>query len=55
MGHLQSRRGAADPNKSTTALRALKVVEVLAEARAPLAASEVAAIIGTDAARPIAC
>ena len=48
MGRLQSRRGAADPNKSTTALRALKVVEVLAEARAPLAASEVAAIIGTE-------
>ena len=45
---MQSRRRAADPNKSTTALRALKVVEVLAQARAPLAAAEVAGIIGTE-------
>lgn len=48
MGPIRSRRRAADPNKSTTALRALKVVEVLAEARAPLAAAEVAGIIGTE-------
>jgi len=38
----------ADPNKSTTALRALRVVEVLAAARAPLSAAEVGAIIGTE-------
>jgi len=45
---MRSQRRAADSNKSTTALRALKVVEVLSEASAPLAAAEVAGIIGTE-------
>lgn len=48
MARTRSQRRAADPNRSTTALRALKVVEVLSEARVPLAATEVAAIIGTE-------
>jgi DNA-binding IclR family transcriptional regulator len=37
-----------DPNKSATALRALRVVEVLAEARTPLSAAQVAGIIETE-------
>jgi DNA-binding IclR family transcriptional regulator len=37
-----------DPNKSATALRALKVLEVLAAAPAPLSAVEVAALIATE-------
>ena len=48
LGRHPTQLKTADPNKSTTALRALRVVEVLAEARAPLSASEVASIIETE-------
>jgi DNA-binding IclR family transcriptional regulator len=41
-------REAIDPNKSATALRALKVLEALAQSRHALSASEVAAIIGVE-------
>jgi DNA-binding IclR family transcriptional regulator len=37
-----------DSNKSTTALRALKVLEILGETRAPRSVAEVAAGIGAD-------
>ena len=42
------RRGTVDPNKSTTALRALRVLETLAQARGALSAAEVAGIIGAE-------
>jgi DNA-binding IclR family transcriptional regulator len=45
---MHARRETTDPNKSATALRALKVLEVLAQARAPLSAVEVASIIGAE-------
>jgi DNA-binding IclR family transcriptional regulator len=45
---MEARREAVDPNKSATALRALKVLEVLAQARAPLSAAEVAGVIGAE-------
>ena len=41
-------RRSVDPNKSTTALRALKVLEVLAQARAPASAAEVGERIGAE-------
>jgi DNA-binding IclR family transcriptional regulator len=41
-------RDAIDPNKSATALRALKVLEALAQSRHALSASEVAGIIGVE-------
>ena len=37
-----------DPNKSTTAIRALRVLEVLGERRRPVSAAEVATSIGVD-------
>ncbi|WP_439578557.1 IclR family transcriptional regulator [Elioraea sp.] len=37
-----------DPNRSATALRALKVLETLAESRAPLPVAKVAEAIGAD-------
>ena len=43
-----TRRGTVDPNKSTTALRALRVLETLAQARGALSAAEVAKIIGAE-------
>jgi DNA-binding IclR family transcriptional regulator len=45
---MSTRREAIDPNKSATALRALKVLEALAHSRGALSASEVAAIIGAE-------
>ena len=45
---MHARREIVDPNKSATALRALKVLEVLAQARAPLSAAEVAGVIGAE-------
>lgn len=45
---MHERRAAVDPNRSATALRALKVLEVLAQARAPVSAAEVAERIGTE-------
>lgn len=44
---MRSRRGR-DPNKSTTAVRALKVLEALAQAREPLAPAQVGSRIGAD-------
>jgi DNA-binding IclR family transcriptional regulator len=41
-------REVIDPNKSATALRALKVLEALAQSRHALSASEVAGIIGVE-------
>jgi DNA-binding IclR family transcriptional regulator len=41
-------RRARDSNKSTTALRALKVLEILGGSRAPLSVAEVAGGIGAD-------
>ncbi len=43
-----TQREAIDPNKSATALRALKVLEALAQARGALSAAEVAGIIGAE-------
>jgi DNA-binding IclR family transcriptional regulator len=40
--------GKIDPNKSATALRALRVLEILGEAREPLGVAEVASGIGAD-------
>ena len=45
---MHARRESVDPNKSATALRALKVLEVLAQARSALSAAEVAGIIGAE-------
>lgn len=45
---MQITRDAIDPNKSATALRALKVLEALAESRDALSAAEVADIIGAE-------
>lgn len=45
---MHARREPVDPNKSTTALRALKVLETLAQARGPLSAAEVAGVIGAE-------
>lgn len=45
---MRRRRGTADPNKSTTALRALRVLETLAQARGALSTTEVAGIIGAE-------
>lgn len=45
---MRARRKTVDPNKSATALRALKVLEVLSEARAPISAAEVAVVIGAE-------
>jgi DNA-binding IclR family transcriptional regulator len=45
---MQIQREAIDPNKSATALRALKVLEALALSRDALSAAEVAGIIGAD-------
>lgn len=44
----RSGRRAVDPNKSATALRALKVLEALADARAPVSAAAVGGIIGAE-------
>jgi DNA-binding IclR family transcriptional regulator len=40
--------GKIDPNKSATALRALRVLEILGEARGPVGVAEVARGIGAD-------
>jgi DNA-binding IclR family transcriptional regulator len=40
--------GKIDPNKSATALRALRVLEILGEARTPVGVAEVASGIGAD-------
>lgn len=45
---MQVQREAVDPNKSATALRALKVLEALAQSRGALSAAEVAEIIGAE-------
>jgi DNA-binding IclR family transcriptional regulator len=45
---MHARREPVDPNKSATALRALKVLEALAQARSALSAVEVAGIIGAE-------
>jgi len=45
---MAARRPVIDPNKSTTALRALKVLEALAQARGALTTAEVAAGIGAE-------
>jgi DNA-binding IclR family transcriptional regulator len=45
---MQIARDPIDPNKSSTALRALKVLEALAESRDALSAAEVADIIGAE-------
>lgn len=45
---MRTEREAVDPNKSATALRALKVLEALAQSREALSASEVAGIIGVE-------
>ena len=45
---MQTHRDAADTNKSATALRALKVLEALAQSRDALSATEVAGIIGAE-------
>ena len=45
---MQTHREAIDPNKSATALRALKVLEALAQSRDALSAAEVAGIIGAE-------
>lgn len=41
-------RKAADPNKSTTALRALRVLEALSASRQPLSVADVAANVGIE-------
>ena len=45
---MRSQREAIDPNKSATALRALKVLEALAQSRDALSATAVAGIIGVE-------
>lgn len=45
---MQIQRDVIDPNKSATALRALKVLEALAQSRGALSAAEVANIIGAE-------
>ncbi len=45
---MQTHRESIDPNKSATALRALRVLEALAQSRHALSASEVAGIIGVE-------
>jgi DNA-binding IclR family transcriptional regulator len=45
---MQTQRENIDPNKSATALRALKVLEALAQSRDALSAAEVAEIIDAD-------
>jgi DNA-binding IclR family transcriptional regulator len=45
---MHTHREVIDPNKSATALRALKVLEALAQSRHALSASEVAAIIDVE-------
>jgi DNA-binding IclR family transcriptional regulator len=45
---MHTQRDAIDPNKSATALRALKVLEALAHSRDALSAAEVAGIIGVE-------
>jgi DNA-binding IclR family transcriptional regulator len=45
---MHTHREAIDPNKSATALRALKVLEALAQSRDALSAAEVAGIIGVE-------
>jgi DNA-binding IclR family transcriptional regulator len=45
---MQTQREAIDPNKSATALRALKVLEALAQSRDALSATAVAGIIGVE-------
>ena len=45
---MQTQRDAVDTNKSATALRALKVLEALAQSRDALSATEVAGIIGAE-------
>src|ERR1700740_487423 len=45
---MHTQREAIDPNKSATALRALKVLEALAQSRGALSAAEVAGIIGVE-------
>ena len=45
---MQIQRETIDPNKSATALRALKVLEALAQSRDALSAAEVADIIGAE-------
>ena len=45
---MRSQRDAIDTNKSATALRALKVLEALAQSRDALSAAEVAGIIGAE-------
>ena len=48
MKRSRSGQKSVDPNKSATALRALKVLEVLADARTPVSAGEVAGAIGAE-------
>jgi DNA-binding IclR family transcriptional regulator len=45
---MQAQRDIVDTNKSATALRALKVLEALAQSRDALSAAEVAGIIGAE-------
>ncbi len=45
---MRTRRKTVDPNKSATALRALNVLEVLSQARAPMSAAEVAVVIDAE-------
>lgn len=45
---MHTQRDAIDTNKSATALRALKVLEALAQSRDALSAAEVASIIGAE-------
>ena len=45
---MQTQRDAVDTNKSATALRALRVLEALAQSRDALSATEVAGIIGAE-------
>ena len=48
MRRSRSGQKSVDPNKSATALRALRVLEVLADARTPVSAGEVAGVIGAE-------
>ena len=45
---MRTRPKTVDPNKSATALRALNVLEVLSQARAPMSAAEVAVVIDAE-------
>ena len=45
---MHTQRETIDTNKSATALRALKVLEALAQSRGALSAAEVAGIIGAE-------